>query len=85
MRGPGNLFDPNCDYSSFMQGHYITSKLVNQGFWYYQLCRIFKRFYKRYPLLVRKFGASCKKHIIDGICLPVTTALGEKITYRTNK
>ena len=41
------------DYSSFVQRHYmITSKLVNQGFWYCQLCRIFKRFYKRYPLLV---------------------------------
>ena len=44
----------------------ITSKLVNQGFWYCQLCRIFKRFYKRYQLLLRKFGASCKNHIIDG-------------------
>ena len=75
-----------CDYSSFVQRHYmITSKLVNQGFWYCQLCRIFKRFYKRYPLLVRKFGASFKNHTIDGICLPATTALGERITYRTNK
>ena len=35
-----------CDYSSFVQRHYmITSKLVNQGFWCCQLCRIFKRFY----------------------------------------
>ena len=41
-------------------------------------------FYKRYPLLVRKFGASFKNHTIDGICLPATTVLGEKITYRTN-
>ena len=34
---------------------------------------------------VRKFGVSCKNHIINGICLPATTALGEKITYRTNE
>ena len=38
-----------------------------------------------YPLLVRKFDASCKNHIIDGIRLPATTALGEKITYRSFK
>ena len=63
----------------------MTSKLVNQGFWYCQLCRTFKRFYKKYPLLVRKFDTSCKNHIIDGICLPATTVLGRKITYRIHK
>ena len=36
-------------------------------------------------LLVRKFGASCKNHTIEGICLPATTALGDKITHRTNE
>ena len=75
-----------CDYSSFVKRHYImTSKLVNQGFWYCKLCRTFKRFYKKYPLLVRKFGTSCTNHIIDGICLPATTALGRKITYIIHK
>ena len=63
-----------CDYSSFVQRHYmITSKLVNQGFWYCQLCRIFKRFCERYLLLVGKFGASCKNHIVDGIRMSTAT------------
>ena len=36
--------------SSFVKRHYtMTSKLVNQDFWYCKLCRTFKRIYKKYP------------------------------------
>ena len=61
--------------SSFVQfkdRHYIlTEKLIKQGFWYSGLCAAFKRFSRKHTNIFSKYGCSIRKHIEEGICLPV--------------
>ena len=60
------------DYESFCnRNRTITSKLIKQGFWYSKLCRTFKKFARRHQNVFNKFKMSIKRHIYDGVCLPV--------------
>ena len=57
------------DYDSFCKrNRAITSKLIKQGFWYFKLCLTFKKFARRHRVV---FKMSVKRHICDGVCLPV--------------
>ena len=63
-----------CDnYKDFLKKHKeLTSRLVKQGFRYDKLCSSFKKFYKKYKCIVDKLGYNVRKHIKDGITLPIT-------------
>ena len=50
----------------------IMPKLNRQGFWYHKLCLTSKKFAKRHCDVFSKFKMSVKRHIGDGICLPVS-------------
>ena len=62
-----------CDnYLNFKTRHLrLTSRLIQQGFWYDKLCTCFKKFSKRYRSLFVKFDVGVKRHIQQGICLPI--------------
>ena len=62
-----------CDnYSSFIKRHkLLTSRLIKQGFWYSRLVMYFKRFAKRYGALFSKYGVGVRRHVHDGICVPL--------------
>ena len=74
------------DYENFVLRHrYITTRLVKQGFRYNKLCKMFVKFSHKYESLFKKFGASVRQHVRDGICLPLCvdgSALTRNITYR---
>ena len=56
----------------FKERHYkLTQRLIHQGFWYSELCRTFKKFSKRHTDIITKYGCSVRRHIEEGICLPV--------------
>ena len=60
------------EYEDFCErNRAITSKLIKQGFWYSKLCLTFKKFARRHWNIFNKFKTSVKRHIHDGICLPV--------------
>ena len=42
-----------------------------QEFLYCKLCACFRKFAKRYSSLFRKHGVSMKRHIWEGICIPL--------------
>ena len=60
-----------CDnYSSFLLRHkLLTERLVRQGFWYNKLCITFKKFARRYNVLISKYGVSVRAHVTEGICI----------------
>ena len=62
-----------CDnYSSFLSRHkLLTERLVRQGFWYNKLCITFKKFARRYNVLISKYGVSVRAHVTEGICIPL--------------
>ena len=71
--------------SSFVQfrdRHYmLTTKLIEQGFWYSRLCAAFKKFSRSHASIFSKYGCSVRRHIEEGICLPATVAqLNKNIT-----
>jgi len=59
-----------CDnLSAFSVRHRLLNKwLFTQGFLYCMLCACFT---KRYGSLFRKYGVSMKRHIWEGICIPL--------------
>ena len=60
------------DYNCFCKrNRAITSKLIKQGFWYSKLRLTFKKFARRHRVVFDKFKISVKRHICDGVCLPV--------------
>ena len=62
-----------CDnYSSFLSRHkLLTERLVRQGFWYNKLCITFKKFARRYNVLISKYGVSIRAHVTEEICIPL--------------
>ena len=62
-----------CDnYSSFLLRHkLLTERLVRQGFWYNKICNTFKKFARRYNVLISKYGVSIRAHVTEGICIPL--------------
>ena len=62
-----------CDnYSSFLLRHnLLTERLVRQGFWYNKLCITFKKFARRYNVLISKYGVSVRAHVTEGIYIPI--------------
>ena len=62
----------------------MTSRLIKQGFRYSKLCKTFKKFCRKHVSLVKKFGACVRRHINDGIELPLcgVATLGRHISYR---
>ena len=60
------------DYSSFALRHRkLTERLVHQGFRYSSLCKAFDKFARRHGQILDKYGVGVRRHIDDGICLPV--------------
>ena len=49
----------------------LTKRLIIQGFLYCKLCACFKKFAKWYGSLFSKYGVSMKRHIWEGICIPL--------------
>ena len=66
-----------CDnYSSFLSRHkLLTERLVRQGFWYNNLCITFKKFARRYNVLISKYGVSVRARVTEGICIPLVAKL----------
>ena len=59
-------------YKTFCERHHkLTKKLIKQGFRYVELCKAFKKFTKNHHDIFHKYGCSIKKHLQDGVCLPV--------------
>ena len=48
----------------------ITGKLLNQGYRYHKLLKIFTKVFHRYKDLVLKFGCTCRKLTSNGIAHP---------------
>ena len=74
------------DFVQFKDRHYrLTAKLAQQGFWYSGLCTAFKRFTKIHASIFSKFNCSVRKHIEEGICLPINVRLDmiKNVTTRT--
>ena len=67
-----------CDsFKDFTDRHYkLTTRLIQQGFWYTKLRFTFKTFYRIHAPIFSKFNCSVCKHIEEGICLPVDVRLG---------
>ena len=60
------------NYSSFLLRHkLLTERLVRQGIWYNKLCITFKKFARRYNVLISKYGVSVRAHVTEGICIPL--------------
>ena len=66
-----------CDnYVSFVKRHQLlTKRLIKQGFWYSKLSVSFKKFSRRHSLLFNKYAISVKRHIREGICIPLDVKL----------
>ena len=62
-----------CDnYVSFVKRHrLLTERLIKQGFWYSKLGISFKKFSRRHSMLFNKYAVSVKRHIREGICIPL--------------
>ena len=62
-----------CDnYSAFVNRNMIiTTRLIKQGYQYTKLCKCMKKFSRKHKLIFNKYGKCLKRHIQDGICLPV--------------
>ena len=62
-----------CDNDvSFVKRHQLlTERLIKQGFWYNKLSVSFKKFSRRHPMLFNKYAVSVKRHIREGICIPL--------------
>ena len=62
-----------CDnYVSFVKRHrLLTERLIKQGFWYNKLSISFKKFSRRHSMLFNKYAVSVKRHIREGICIPL--------------
>ena len=62
-----------CDnYVSFVKRHrLLTERLIKQGFWYNKLSVSFKQFSRRHSMLFNKYAVSVKRHIREGICIPL--------------
>ena len=59
-------------YKTFCERHHkLTKKLIKQGFRYAELCKAFKKFTKIHHYTFHKYGCSIKRHLQDGVCLPV--------------
>ena len=59
-------------YTQFARRHYkLTQCLIHQGFRYSASCIAFRKFAKKYTQVSEKYGCSIRKHIEDGVCLPV--------------
>ena len=59
-------------YKTFCERHHkLTKKIIKQGFRYAELCKAFKKFTKNHHDIFHKYGCSIKRHLQDGICLPV--------------
>ena len=69
-------------YNRFCDRHYkLTEKLITQGFRYVELCKTFKKFAKGHADIFNKYNYSVRRHIQDGICLPVSDAfLGRHVS-----
>ena len=62
-------------FCAFKERHYkLKQRLIHQGFWYSELCRTFKKFSKHHADIITKYGCSVRRHIDEGICLPVIDA-----------
>ena len=48
----------------------ITEKLLSQGFRFHKLVKTFGKFFRRYKVLVLKFGCTCNNLIKNGISQP---------------
>ena len=72
------------DYSSFALRHCkLTEQLVHQGFRYSGLCKAFDKFARRRGQILDKYGLGVRRHIDDGICLPVVdTFLSRHVSCR---
>ena len=77
-----------CDnYVSFVKRHrLLTERLIKQGFWYNKLSISFKKFSRRHSMLFNKYAVSVKRHIREGICIPldVKPDLVRNITTRNH-
>ena len=77
-----------CDnYVSFVKRHLLlTERLIKQGFWYNKLSVSFKKFSRRHSMLFNKYAISVKRHIREGICIPldVKPDLVRNITTRNH-
>ena len=62
-----------CDnYVSFVKRYrLLTERLIKQGFWYNKLSISFKKFSRRHSMLFNKYAVSVKRHIREGICIPL--------------
>ena len=71
-------------FPQFKDRHYrLTRKLMEQGFWYSGLCAAFKKFTRLHKDIVSKYKCSVRKHLAEGICLPLcVAALNKHITTR---
>ena len=60
------------NYVSFVKRHQLlTKRLIKQGFWYSKLSVSFKKFSRRHSMLFNKYAVSVKRHIREGICIPL--------------
>ena len=64
----------------------LTKRLIKQGFWYSKLSVSFKKFSRRHSMLFNKYAVSVKRHIREGICIPldVKPDLVRNITTRNS-
>jgi len=62
----------------------LTRRLIAQGFHYVKLCMCFKKFAKRHAALFSKYGVSVRRHVMEGICIPLEAKhdLCKNITIR---
>ena len=62
-----------CDtYDTFCARHkLLTRRLIAQGFLYDKLCVYFKKFARKHINLFSKYGVSMKRHVLEGICIPL--------------
>ena len=73
-------------YSQFvLRNKSMTSRLIKQGFRYSKLCKTFKKFCRKHVSLVKKFGACVRRHVSDGIELPLCVWLLGRHILQTNK
>ena len=76
------------DFSSFASRHRrLTERLIKQGYTHRMLCVSFKKFCHRHRLIFHKFKVDFKKHIREGIGLPLGNVkhLDRLVTIRSRK
>ena len=60
------------NYVSFVKRHQLlTKRLIKQGFWYSKLSVSFKKFSRKHLMSFNKYAVSVKRHIREGICIPL--------------